>query len=410
VRARGFSLVELSIVVLVIGIVLTMGIGAWTANLENQAHAATAQRQAAIKEALIGSLRRNSRLPCPDTDVGAPDGNENRTPTNDPTNPCFARFGVLPYVTLGLARDAVRDGWGNFLSYHVSNTPSTTTTTPPNLNADWTLTANFFPGNTGTITVNDRNGATVNAIATNVVAVIVSHGRNGFGAYTIGGTRNTLPAAGTDELDNTNGTADTTYFRRDATISDAATGGAFDDQVMFLTAADLLDPLIRDGTIKPANPATVQELLQKQKQVLIGYSIGYQSNWGGPDCNTCRHTACGAPVTSTPRCRVVLAADTSDGYVDAGNTNANGLVPYLDLGLTLANAVDPWGQRLRYTLNTTVISTGSGGGFSNTSPTGNFVAMTLTSRGPDRADGGGDDSSLQVTVAEIRSFMVGLLP
>ena len=39
-RARGFSLVELSIVVLVIGIVLTMGIGAWTANLENQAHAA----------------------------------------------------------------------------------------------------------------------------------------------------------------------------------------------------------------------------------------------------------------------------------------------------------------------------------------------------------------------------------
>lgn len=47
---RGFSLVELSVVVLIIGIIMTMGIGAWTANLENQAHSATAQRQAAIKK------------------------------------------------------------------------------------------------------------------------------------------------------------------------------------------------------------------------------------------------------------------------------------------------------------------------------------------------------------------------
>ena len=113
-RARGFSLVELSVVVLVIGIVLTMGIGAWTANLENQAHAATAQRQAAIKEALTGYLRRNNRLPCPDTDFTAPDGVENRTTTGDPATACSAAFGILPYTTLGLARDAARDGWGNF--------------------------------------------------------------------------------------------------------------------------------------------------------------------------------------------------------------------------------------------------------------------------------------------------------
>ena len=76
---RGFSLVELSVVVHIIGIIMTMGIGAWTANLENQAHSATAQRQAAIKEALTGYLRRNNRLPCPDNDFTAPDGVENRT-------------------------------------------------------------------------------------------------------------------------------------------------------------------------------------------------------------------------------------------------------------------------------------------------------------------------------------------
>ena len=74
-----------------------------------------------------------------------------------------------------------------------------------------------------------------------MVAVVVSHGRNGLGAYTVGGTRNTLPAAGTDEESNTN--ANTTYYRRDLTTDDAATGGPFDDQVLILAASDLLEPL-----------------------------------------------------------------------------------------------------------------------------------------------------------------------
>jgi prepilin-type N-terminal cleavage/methylation domain-containing protein len=392
---RGFSLIELSVVVLIIGIVMTMGIGAWTANLENQALAATAQRQAAVKEALIGYLRRNKRLPCPDTDFTAPDGVENRATAGNPATACSARFGVLPYVTLGLARDAVRDGWGNFYSYHVSNTTGGIT--------DWTLTATFYPGNTGTLTVNDRVGGTATAIATSVVAVVVSHGRNGFGAYTIGGTRNTLPAAGTDELDNTNGTADTTYFRREATTSDAATGGAFDDQLMFLTAADLLDPLFRDGSLKPPQTA-VYELLQKQKQLLIGYSMGYNNpSYGGSGC-----TSWG----TSPRCKVILAADASDGYVDGGNSNANGLVPYLTLNASspLSDALDPWGMRIRYVLDTNVIYTDWGGGISSSYPSGSVVAMTLTSRGPDRADGGGDDISITVTVSELRTYMVGLLP
>jgi len=389
-RARGFSLVELSVVVLIIGILLTMGIGAMNATQENQASSTTAQRQALVKEALIGYLRRNSRLPCPDTDFAAPDGVENRATPNDPTTACSARFGVLPYVTLGLSRDAVRDGWGNFFSYHVSNTAGA--------NTDWTLTAGFRSGNTGTVTVNDRKGAAVTAIATAVVAVIVSHGRNGLGAYGIGGTRNTLPAAGTDELDNTNGTADTVYFRRDATTSDAATGGAFDDQVMFLTANDLLDPLFRDGSLKtPA--AAVNDSFQRIKLALIGHAMGNLSGYGNSSC-----TVWG----STPSCRVIISADTSNGWTELGN--ADGVLPYFDLGMTLNDALDPWGMRYRYQLNATVISNGWGGGISSASPAASTVAITLFTRGPDRADGGGDDITITVTVSEIRGYMSALLP
>jgi prepilin-type N-terminal cleavage/methylation domain-containing protein len=396
---RGFSLVELAVVVLIVGIIMTMGIGAWTANLENQALAATAQRQSAVKEALSGYLRRNGRLPCPDNDLLAPDGIENRATLNDPTTACSQRFGLLPYVTLGLSRDAVRDGWGNFFSYHVSNTANTIAASGNwSANSDWTTSANFRSGNTGTLTVNDRNGATVTPIATSVVAVIVSHGRNGFGGYTIGGTRNALPA-GADELENTNGNADMIYYRRESTTDDAATGGAFDDQVMFLTANDLLEPLFRDGTMR-APSAAANEALQKIKLALIGHAMGnLNTNYGDSSC-----TGWG----STPRCRVIISADISNGSADAGNTD--GLLPYNDLGITQAEAIDPWGMRYRYQPNANVINNGWGGGIASGTPSATTVAMTIFSQGPNRADGGGDDISIAITVNEVRAQLGSLVP
>jgi prepilin-type N-terminal cleavage/methylation domain-containing protein len=401
-RARGFSLVELSIVVLVIGIVLTMGIGAWTANLENQAYAATAQRQAAVKEALSGYLRRNNRLPCPDTDFAAPDGIENRTTAGDPTTACAAAFGVLPYVTLALARDAVRDGWGNFFSYHVSNTNITAAGTGNwSANTDWTRSAWFRPGNTGLITVNDRSGATVTPIATGVVAVVVSHGRNGFGAYTVGGTRNTLPTVGTDEESNTG--AAITYFRRELTTNDAATGGPFDDHVLVLGASDLLEPLFRDGTLR-APPALVNDALQRIKLALIGQAMGYTSTYGGSSCTN---------SSASVKCRVIMSADSSDGWGSNEIGTADGLVPYKDLGLSLNETLDPWGLRYRYKPNSSVIQPGSwGNGIGSAAPAASTVAMQIYSQGPNRTDdgGGGDDMSISVAVGEVRGYMGTLLP
>jgi hypothetical protein len=372
-----------------------MGIGAWTANLENQAHAATAQRQAAIKEALTGYLRRNNRLPCPDTDFTAPDGVENRTTPGDPTTTCSAAFGIVPYTTLGLARDAARDGWGNFFSFHVSNTNiSAGANGNWSANTDWTRGAWFRTGNTGLITVNTRNGATVTAIATSVVAVVVSHGRNGLGAHTVGGTRHTLPASGTDEESNTN--AGTTYYRRDLTTDDAATGGPFDDHMLILTANDLLEPLFRDGSLR-APAALANDALQKIKLALIGHAMGFLSSYGLNDC-----TNPGPPN----KCRLVVSADIEDGTANTGVTD--GLVPYVNLGIPLAEALDPWGMRYRYKPNSAVITTGIG----SQAPTASTVAMQIYSQGPNRTDDGGmgDDISISVSVSEVRGYLGHLLP
>ena len=415
-QARGFSLVEMAVVTLLIGIFLTMGLAAFRATQESQAVSQTINKQNAIKDALIGYLRRNGRLPCADIDVAAPDGIENRTggttAAPDPTTPCAtapsnARFGLLPYLTLGLARDAVVDGWGNFFSYQVSNTVSSDAFNPgtPSYNTpipgpyrDWTLTSNLRSGNTGEITVNDRDAAgTVFSAATNVVVVIVSHGPNGFGAYTISGTRNSLPG-GADELENTNG--DTTYFRRTTTTDDAATGGAFDDRVMFLKAEDLFGPLFKDGSLKPP-AAQLGDTFQKIENAIGRYAIANAGSYGGSNCTS----------SFTTPCRVLPYADF---YYGDGNLNSglnDGGFAWGSTGMAVADVWDPWGRPIRYTINTaSLTSTGSGGGLSNSTPAGFNTAYTLQSFGPDRTPGGGDDVSVTVTVNDLRNGLTGVLP
>ncbi|HEU0306127.1 MAG TPA: hypothetical protein VFR30_04070, partial [Lysobacter sp.] len=334
----------------------------------------------------------------PDTNFATPDGLENRTTAGDPTTACSAAYGILPYVTLGLARDTVRDGWGNFFSYHVSNTNVTLTGNGSwGANTDWTRSAWFRPGNTGLITVNDRNGATVTPIAANVVAVVVSHGRNGFGAYTVAGTRNTLPTAGTDEESNTNG--NTTYFRREPTTSDAATGGPFDDQVLVLSPNDLLESLFRDGSLRP--PASVvNDALQRFKLAVIGHAMGFTPSYYGTSCTG----------SSGTRCRRLAPADTTDGLADTENDD--GVLPYLTLGFTAAEGLDPWGMRYRYKPNWVVSANYSGNGISSAVPAANTIAMQIYSMGPNRTDdgGAGDDISITVSVAEVRGYMGTLLP
>ena len=104
----------------------------------------------------------------------------------------------------------------------------------------------------------------------------------------------------------------------------------------------------------------------------------------------------------------MVSADVGDGNANLGNSDA--LVPYNDLGLTLGEVLDPWGMRYRYQPNSLVINTGAGFGISTSTPASNTVAMTIFSQGPNRADGGGDDISISVTVNELRGYMSAQLP
>ena len=127
-RQAGFTLVEMAVVVFLIGILATLGITALNTQLTNAAISATQSREYTLKDALMNYLRLNKRLPCPATDNTGNEARAGGTPSN-----CTAKFGILPYATLGLPESAGLDGWNNFFSYAVS---------PP-----WTLT---YTGANGT--------------------------------------------------------------------------------------------------------------------------------------------------------------------------------------------------------------------------------------------------------------------
>jgi hypothetical protein len=78
--------------------------------------------------------------------------------------------------------------------------------------------------------------------------VLVSHGKNGFGAKTIkAGAR--IAGAANDEL--TNATLGSLTFVRRGFSENApvASGGPYDDVVTYMTPQDLLQPLITEKTL-----------------------------------------------------------------------------------------------------------------------------------------------------------------
>ncbi len=250
---RGFTLAEMAVVLVLMGLAMSMGLKMVTSTLENVAYSESKSKLERIKTALVGHLRTNGRLPCPDitTDPSAASyGTQDRV-SNSADSACTFPNGVVtvvPWRDIGLSRDEVVDGWGNFFTYRVANNfdarnwTSRAVGTPFDITQLTTPTANV-------LTMQENNGGGLTPINPSPVVVIVSHGKNGLGSRTVKGTTNTAPLAGTDEATNAT-VSSAAFIRRPFTEDAGATGGAFDDLVAFMTPLDLLQPLVNEGTLK----------------------------------------------------------------------------------------------------------------------------------------------------------------
>ncbi|OGA31857.1 MAG: hypothetical protein A3F75_03115 [Betaproteobacteria bacterium RIFCSPLOWO2_12_FULL_64_23] len=262
-RSAGFTLAEMAIVLLVVGLLLTSVLSTVSTQVEARNIAETQSRLSLIKDALTGFAQANGRLPCPAdgtlatgaTGAGLEEvtGNICKTPAT--------RYAVLPWATLGVAET---DVWGRRFSYVVDVnfadayaalswgagcTPSPAPASP----------TSFALCSPGTLAVKTRTAANKTGTSvSNIPLVIISHGRNGYGAYTPDGTQFAAPpAVNADETANTPAAALTTFYSREQSpqadsCSDTAAGSnfcEFDDLVAYIPVSVLVTRMVSAGRL-----------------------------------------------------------------------------------------------------------------------------------------------------------------
>ncbi|MCG6938807.1 MAG: prepilin-type N-terminal cleavage/methylation domain-containing protein, partial [Gammaproteobacteria bacterium] len=190
----GFSLIELAVVLVIIGVLVGSFIGTLGSRIDTARQIETKEKLEQIKLSLYGYAmsRLNppgvTRLPCPDVDN---DGIEDLVAPGLTQCVALTTYGNLPWATLGIERG---DAWSSTFSYWVADEYSNT--------AGFTLATDA--SGTGQI----RNSAPAgNVISSNVAAVIFSHGKNQLGSIGFDNVaRSTVPAVGAqyaDERENT---------------------------------------------------------------------------------------------------------------------------------------------------------------------------------------------------------------
>lgn len=209
IHKSAFSLIELSVVLVVAAIVLAGVLSASAVSIRNAKIKVTNDRIAAIYKALGSFAITNYRLPCPaamniardgagyGVSVGAAGacsdaGIYQANQQND------ILYGMLPVASLGLPADLGEDGFGNKMIYIVNK--NFTATDYPS-----TTLSGFFSSYTETdinITIGALQVASENIINGNAFAII-SLGSNGYGAFAANSTtQNVSTSTDTYEAQN----------------------------------------------------------------------------------------------------------------------------------------------------------------------------------------------------------------
>jgi len=260
-RARGFTLIEIVVVMFILGVAIAMAVAITNALTSSQRLTTTTTRMQAIDAAIVQFVMQQKRLPCPadgrlaSTDANA--GLERRNAGNCNVTGVAGteQYGVVPWVTLGLTESDATDGWFHRFTYRtalalvadnaldmswcdpagtgglvggVCNTACTSASlgncTPP---ATYLQNKGWQIKNVAGTTVMDP----ANAPYTGAAYVVISAGSTGGGAYLSSGQIGTSTTTdGTEEAKNYADKAIQGYYVDDS-ISDAAGTTHFDDIV-----------------------------------------------------------------------------------------------------------------------------------------------------------------------------------
>ncbi|MES2257609.1 MAG: type II secretion system protein [Pseudomonadota bacterium] len=224
-RQQGFSLVEIAIVLVIVGFLIGGLVTPLNMQIEQRKVADTQRALDDAREALVGFALRYGYLPCPAISVR--DGQEDRS-----GNRCTdeKRDGFLPWATLGLPK---LDSWNHLFRYSV--TPAF---------ADSINRFKLVTPRDISVYTRDPLGALAPATASaDIPAVILSHGKNGYGGVSEAGVRVASAVRGNEDEQN-NATSDINFIARNGSDNRASPGGEFDDLVTWVSPNILFNRMV----------------------------------------------------------------------------------------------------------------------------------------------------------------------
>jgi prepilin-type N-terminal cleavage/methylation domain-containing protein len=262
-RPSGFTLAELAVVLLIVGLLIGGALMTLSAQVEQRNNDETVRRLNAAADALLGFAIVKKRLPCPArfTDAAShSQGLESFCPTataaacagsettaEQAHGNCSNFYsGFLPAVSIGAtpldSSGFAVDAWGNRLRYAVArNVPTGCASTPPANTRVFTSQANLQTYGLG-CRPNDLDVCTTNTCAARAVStqtavfIVFSTGKNGANAA----------GYGADENENTDG--DAVFVTRTPSGPDS-TLGTFDDLTLVMPVGIAYSKLISAGVL-----------------------------------------------------------------------------------------------------------------------------------------------------------------
>lgn len=268
-KESGFTLIEIAVVLVLVGLILGSFIGSLTSRIETTRRDNTANQLEEIKSIILGFASARGRLPCPA--MASSTGNEQPVSGSNAGTPCTLQHGFIPGKTLGISGsynldNLLVDSWGNPIRYSVTTTLSNAFTNSPgissisgigiaNLTPDLTICTAFSTAPAGCT-------STAQTLVNNAPFVILSLGKDG------GNFVESITASGdpptTDQGENAgeakvaaNALGENveytvglgTEFVSTAYSSVGSTAGQFDDLILWVSPFELYSRMIEAGQI-----------------------------------------------------------------------------------------------------------------------------------------------------------------
>lgn len=244
---RGFTLLELAVVLAIIGLVIAISINAGHGVLESVTRGQNATKLNTLEDALMAFRTVNNRLPCPANPALATTnvnyGKEAGTP-GDCTGTGILLDGAhsvvegaVPFKTLGLGEKFMYDAWDHKFAYAVNS----------NVTAPLAMQSQTLSEQCG-ISVNDA--VTVGGRTAGALYALISYGPNGHGSYLQNGTRYSASSTNADEQINChcNSSGVSTAYASQYVAKDAvesatvSSNDVFDDTVRFKERWQMVTP------------------------------------------------------------------------------------------------------------------------------------------------------------------------